>query len=188
MNIRQFTLSNTVDRETVYSVSKLLLAVLSLIFVLYLLTLLPGLDRLIPQTPVTFVALVGAIVTMAVVALLLYAAPKAATLTRMAIGGPQAVVEHLSSVVYWLVVLAAVLVAHRGFAGAVTPLLDGLTWVYDLVFLLFALPAVAVIAARLYASLDPSAELFADKITGADENGDEDSEVEVTNPDRRLDD
>lgn len=169
MNLDRLTISNTVNRETVRTVSKLLLTVVSLVIVLYILTLLPGTDRLIPATPISFIALIGAIVTVGVVVLLLYGAPRFATLTRMSLNGPEPLVENLASVVYWFVVLVAVLVAHRGLAGAVTPFLDGLTWVYDITFLLLALPAVIVISARLYISLDPGADLVADKLVGSED-------------------
>jgi len=164
-------ITSSVGRETVQSVAKILLAAASLIFVAYLLTLLPGVGRLVPQTPVTVAALLGAFVTVVLVALLLVAAPKLARLTRMSLSGPSTVVENLASLVYWLVVLTAVLVAHRGLAGASEPLLDGAAWLYDVVFLLAALPAVAIIAARLYATLDPAAELFADSVTDTRASG-----------------
>lgn len=160
--------TDAVDQRTVKSVTKILLAAASLVFVLYLLTLLPGIGRLVPQTPVTFAAIVGAIGTVVLVALFLSAAPKFASLTRMLLDGPMEVVEHLASVVYWLVVLVAVLVAHRGLAGLLVPLFGGLAWLYDVAFLLAALPAVAVVAARLYLALDPGADLLAERVAGDD--------------------
>lgn len=171
MNVDTSTITESVERGTVRSVAKLLLAIVSLTVVLYLGTLLPGVDRLVPQTPISFAAVITAIVTVALAGLLVLTAPKLASLTRMTLGGPKDVVENVASVVYWLVVLAAVLVAHRGLAGAVTPLFDGFVWLYDAVFLLAALPAVAFVAARLYASIDPGAEFVADRVAG-DEGGD----------------
>lgn len=159
-------LSGSVSRDTVRSVSKIALTVVSLVLVLYLLSVLPGFDRIVPWTPITFVALVGAVATIALVALLLYAAPKVASLARMSLQGPQQIVENLVSILYWLVVLSAVFVAHRGLAGAVVPFLGGLEWLYDVAFLLLALPITAFIAARLYLSLDPGADLLADKLVG----------------------
>ncbi|MFC7135157.1 MULTISPECIES: hypothetical protein [Salinibaculum] len=160
------TISDSLDRETVRSASKVLLAGVSLVFVLYLVTLVPGIDRLVPQTPVTFAALASAVVTVVLVTLLLSAAPKLASLARMGLDGPRVLVENVASVVYWLVVLAAVLVAHSGLAGLVTPVLDEAVWLYDVAFLLAALPAVAVVAARLYSTLDPGAELVAERVAG----------------------
>jgi len=173
MNIRKADIRESVSRESVRSVSKLLLVAAWLVFVLYLFTILPGVDRVIPQTPVTLAALVGAIATFALVGLLLYSAPKLATLVRMGLEGPREIVENVSSVAYWSVVLAAVLVAHRGFVGVVQPFLDGFMWIYDIAFLLLALPVVAFIGARLYASLDPSSELVADRVVGSETGADD---------------
>ncbi|MXR50054.1 hypothetical protein GRX03_00320 [Halovenus sp. WSH3] len=160
----------TVERETVRAVSKILLGAGSLVFVAYLLTLLPGVGRLVPRTPVTFAALIGSVVSLAVVALLLSVAPRLAALARMSLDGPADIVENAASLVYWLTVLAAVLIAHAGLSGTVRPLVGGVGWLYDLVFLLLALPAVAIVAARLYASLDPTAELLADRVAGRNES------------------
>ncbi|MDQ2051962.1 hypothetical protein RBH26_15905 [Natronolimnohabitans sp. A-GB9] len=155
----------SLDRDVVQSVSKLVLATLSLLFVLGLVTVLPGVDRLVPGTPITFVAIVSAIVTIVVVGLLLSLAPALATLVRSTLEGPESVVEDVAAVSQLFVVLVAVLVAHRGLAPAIVPILDGMTWIYDVVFLAFALPPLAILAARLYVSLDPISELLAEKVT-----------------------
>lgn len=181
MKVDRSSLSDAVDRETARSVSKLLLSAVALAFVLSLVTLLPGVDRFVPETPVTFAALVGAIATVVVVGVLLYLAPQLAALTRLALTGPQSVVENVASVVHWVTVLAAVLVAHSGFAGLVTPFLDGAVWLYDVAFLLLALPPLVFVAARLYVSVDPTAELFADRVAGGErENTAGDTETATT--------
>ena len=177
MNVDSRTLRKAIGRTEVRSASKLLLSAAALLFVLYLVTLLPGIDRLVPQTPVTFAAVVTAIATVAVVGLLLFAAPKLASLVRLSLDGPREVVENAASIVHWLVVLAAILVAHSGLAGIATPMFDGFEWVYDAMFLLVALPVLVVIVGRLYVGLDPGADLIADKIVGegngsADGSGD----------------
>ena len=75
----------------------------------------------------------------------------------------------------------AVLVAHRGLAGAITPFFDGVVWLYDAVFLLAALPVVVVIGARLYASLGPGSDRIADRIVDSDrDEGNEDTEGTTT--------
>lgn len=160
---------DTIGRETVRSTTKLVLAAAGLVFLAYLVGLLPGVDRLLPETPVTVVALIGAVITAVVVAVLISVAPKLATLTRLSLDWPDEVVETLASVVYWLVVLLAVLVAHSGFAGLVQPLFGGLGWLYDVAFLLVALPAVVIVAARLYAGLDPATELVTDRVVDSEE-------------------
>lgn len=161
--------TSSVDRDTVHTTAKILLGAVALLAFAYLLTLLPGVDRVIPQTPITVAALISAVVTLVVVALLLSAGPKLASLTRMSLDGPRELVENIASLVYWLVVLAAVLVAHAGLSGAVVPVFGDLVWLYDVLFLLAALPAIAAIAARLYAGLDPAAAVLTDRVTDPDE-------------------
>jgi len=182
MNLDRDTLRNAVGPETVESISKIVLGVSALAFVLALASLLPGLDLLVPQTPVTLAAVVGALATVAVVGLLLYLASGLAALTRLALDGPAEVVGHLASVVHWLVVLAAVLVAHAGLAPVARPLLAGVAWLYDVAFLLVALGPLVVIAARLSVVVDPLATLVAQEVTD-DGDAEERSETEMAAPD-----
>lgn len=180
MRLTRDGVRTAIGRRTVRSVSKLLLGAASLLFVLGLASLLPGLDRLLFGVPVTFAAVVWAVAALAVAGLLVYAATGLAALARLALDGPREVVESAAAVVYWTVVLAAILIAHRGLAPALTPLLDGLVWAYDLVFLLAALAPLAVIAARLSVCLDPAADAVAERIAGtpaaerSDASGDDD--------------
>lgn len=166
------TASKAFDRDTVRSASRIAIAALALVAVLSLFTLLPGLDRLVPLTPVTFVAVATAVVTVAVVALLVYAAPKFASITRMSLHRSDAaehvetVAENAGAMVYWLVVLVAVLVAHSGLAGAITPLLSGFAWAYDAVFLIVSLVPLVFLVARLTVTVDPLSEIVADRVAG----------------------
>jgi hypothetical protein len=173
------------DRDSVRSASRIAIAALALVGVLYLFTLLPGVDRLVPLTPVTFAAVASAVVTVAVVALLLFAAPKVASLTRAALHRTDAayhierIAENGGAMAYWLVVLAAVLVAHRGFAGAVVPLLDGFAWAYDAAFLVASFVPLVFVVARLTVTVDPLSELVADRVSGSEPAG----EVDDADPD-----
>lgn len=164
-NTNRPEIRDAVDESTLRSSIRLLLAAVGLLFLLFLVSLLPGLDRLVPQTPVSFAALVGAVVTLAVVGLLVFLAPMLASLVRVTLGGPKELVEHLASVVLYLVLLVAVLVAHQGLGAAVTPFLGGATWGYDIAFLLLSLPPLVVVAVRLYAALDPATDLLTRKVT-----------------------
>jgi hypothetical protein len=163
MNVETDRLRTGFDRERVRRATKIVLSVGALVLVLALASLLPGLDLLVPETGVTLAALVGALATLAVVGLLWYLASAFATLTRTALDGPREVVENLASVVYWLVVLVAVLVAHAGFAPVVTELI-GVEWAYNVAFLVLALGPLAVVAARLYVTLDPAADAIAESV------------------------
>ncbi|WP_246084353.1 hypothetical protein [Salinadaptatus halalkaliphilus] len=156
----------SVDHETVRRVGKFLLACLGLVVLSSLVSLLPGIDRLVPGTPISFVAVVSAVVTLAIVGLLVYLAPALAKLVRSVLEGPEQVVDDIAAIVQLVVVFVAVLVAHQGLAPAIGPLLGGLGWVYDLVFLAIALPPLGILAARMYVSLDPMAELLANRVAG----------------------
>ncbi|WP_254766765.1 hypothetical protein [Salinilacihabitans rarus] len=153
--------------------SKLVLAAFSTVFVLYLLALLPGIDRLLPETRVSVAALASAVATFAVVALLWYLASGLAALVRTLLA-PRDLAANVASIVHWVVVLVAVLVAHRGLAPAVVPLLGEAAWAYDVAFLLVALAPLSFVAAVLYVTLDPAADLIAGRVAGeqsAEANG-----------------
>lgn len=185
MTETESTATDAFDRDTVRSASRVAIAALALVGVLYLFTLLPGVDRLVPLTPVTFAAVASAVVTAAVVALLLFAAPKVASLTRAALHRTDAaahverVVENAGAMAYWLVVLAAVLVAHRGFAGTVVPLIGGFAWAYDAAFLIAAFVPLVFVVARLTVTVDPLSELVADRVTGAESTGDSGTDADA---------
>ena len=78
--------------------------------------------------------------------------------------------------------LAAVIVAHWGLAPAVTSLIP--TWVYDVGFLVLSLPPLAFVAARLYHTLDPAADLVTDRVVGTSEKDDESTRGESSEPAR----
>lgn len=173
MNAERIQLSETVDRRTVRTVSKLLLNAGASVFVLGLVSVVPGVGRLASQTPVTFQAVVAAVAAAVAAGVLVYLAPLFASLTRNALQGPTQVVDDVASVVHWVAVFAAVVVAHAGFAGVAAQLVADALWLYDLAFLLLALPVVAVVATRLYVTLGPGADVLADRFVGTEqrENG-----------------
>ncbi|MYL67118.1 hypothetical protein [Halorubrum distributum] len=182
MSSNDSAIGTALDRDTVRSTSKLLIGALAVVGVLAVVTLLPGVDRLVPFAPVTFAAVATAVVALAVAGILLYAAPKFALLTRLALGEadaegdarPDRIVENAGGVVHWLVVFGAVLVAYRGVAGVAVPVLNGAAWAYDAAFLFVALVPVVFLVARLTVTVDPLAELVADRVAGEDGTADND--------------
>ncbi|WP_233559437.1 MULTISPECIES: hypothetical protein [unclassified Halorubrum] len=174
MSSNDSAIGTALDRDTVRSTSRLLIGALAIVGVLAVVTLLPGVDRLVPFAPVTFAAVATGAVSLAVAGILLYAAPKFALLTRLALGEPESegdarsdrIVENAGGVVHWLVVFGAVLVAYRGLAGVAVPVLDGAAWAYDAAFLFVALVPVVFLVARLTVTVDPLAELVADRVAG----------------------
>ena len=175
------TESTPFEPRTVRQVTKLLLGAASILLLLFLASLLPGASWLVPGTPITIAALISAVATVAVVGLLIMLAPALATLTQSAVGDDVEVATKAGTVVRIGTVLVAVLVAHRGFDPAVTPLLGDLAWLYDVVFLLLALPLLVGLAIVLYTSLEPTADLFTSRVLGGDtEPTDAGSESERT--------
>lgn len=153
-------------RTAARSLAKLTLAACSLVLLAFLVSLLPGIDRLVPGTPVSVLAVVGAIASTLVAAILLYAAQRLAAITRLVLDGPRELIEDVAAIVHWLVVLAAILVAHAGWAALAEPVLDGFAWAYDVAFLLLSVPILVVLAVRLYVALDPAADVVADSVAG----------------------
>jgi hypothetical protein len=191
MSSNDAAVGTALDRDTVRSASKLLIGALAVVGVLAVVTLLPGVDRLVPFAPVTFAAVATGVVSLAVAGILLYAAPKFALLTRLALGASDAdgdapadrVVENAGGVVHWLVVFGAVLVAYRGLGGVAVPVLNDAAWAYDAAFLFVALVPVVFLVARLTVAVDPLAELVADRVAGeepADESGEAGEADEAT--------
>lgn len=168
--------------EEIKSTSKLFLSAIALAFVVYLITLLPGTEQLVPLTPVPFAAILTAIVTFTIVGALVMAASSIASVVQSIIDSPQAVSENVASVAYWLVILTAIGLAHRGLSGIVLPYLEGLYWTYDAAFLLLSIPALIAVAVRLFAAIDPSAELIARSVVGEpDRTGREQSQTTAQN-------
>ncbi|MEZ3164033.1 hypothetical protein ABNG03_07790 [Halorubrum sp. RMP-47] len=180
MSSNDSAIGSALDRDTVRSASKLLIGALAVVGVLSVVTLLPGIDRLVPFAPVTFAAVATGVVALAVAGILLYAAPKFAQLTRLALDGsdaegdarPDRIAENAGGMAYWLVVFGAVLVAYRGLAGAAIPLLNDAAWAYDAAFLFVALVPVVFLVARLTVTVDPLAELVADRVAGEESEAD----------------
>lgn len=162
------------DRKTLRSGVKLALLAAWVVLVVSLLSWIPGIDRVVPHTPVTIAAVIGAIASMVIVGVLLVLAPTTATLVGSVISGPERIVGGLAAAAYWFVLLVAVLVAHTGLTALFEPFLGGAEWLYDTVFLLLALPPVIFIGVRLYTVVDPGAEMVTTALVG-DEATDESS-------------
>ncbi|MFW6153563.1 MAG: hypothetical protein ACOC42_04305 [Halobacteriota archaeon] len=169
MHIDKDAIRTGAGRETIQTVSKVVLAIASILFVAYLATFIPGLEHVVPATGIGAHAVIGALVTVLLVALLIYLASGFARLVQLTLEGPPMVVTHVASIVRWTILLAAVVVAHRGLSPLFSAILGGTTVVVDLFFLLLAVPVVLVIALRLYLSLDPATRYIADAVAGPQE-------------------
>jgi len=166
----------TIDQRTVHHVMKLALATLAVLVVLAFASMLPGGSWLVPGTSVSVVAVISAVATLAVVGLLLVLAPALATLTRSAVTDDPTVASKAGTVVRIATVLIAVLIAHRGLEAAVTPLLGGIAWLYDVAFLLLSVPLLLALAIVLYTSLEPTADLWTTSLVGTDDSAMDDGQ------------
>lgn len=194
MSSNDSAIGTALNRDAVRSASRLLIGALAVVGVLAVVTLLPGIDRLVPFAPVTFAAVATGVVALAVAGTLLYAAPKFALLTRLALDGraadagsdarPSQIAENAGGMAYWLVVFGAVLVAYRGLAGVAVPLLNDAAWAYDAVFLFAALVPVVFLVARLTVTVDPLADAVADRVAGDEADGGSDAPESTATADR----
>ena len=162
---------DAVDPAAARPVAYQALVLATMLVVLGLATFLPGTGRTLPGTEVTIYELVVATGTVAVVLWLARAAPAVAALVEAAIEGPEPVVADLGRAASALVVFLAVLVAYRGLAGLVVPVLaaERVGWSYDLAFLALGLVPLAVIANRLRRNLDVVADQVAAGLAGREE-------------------
>lgn len=170
--------TDALDERTLKPVVKLVLTAGALLFVWALVSNLPGIDAVVPQTAVTFGAVLGALLTLGIVAVLTVVALKVEPLVVQALTGPRDVVGDAASIAKHVVLFVAVITAHSGFAPLVVPPLAfvGLAWTYDMLFLVVALVPTAVIAIRMANNVDEVASLVSDRLTSADDERDDDSD------------
>lgn len=176
--------TDAVDERTLKPVVKLLLVVGALFLMWALISNLPGIDAIIPETAVTYGAVLGAAVTLGIVAVLTYVALRLEPLVVQAFAGPSEVVSDVASIAKHVVLFVAVIAAHSGLAPLVIPVLEpvDLAWTYDMLFLLLALIPTAVIAVRMYGNIDEVASLITGRMTtsGSEERSDDSSEPRST--------
>lgn len=165
--------ADAIEERTLRPVVTLLLAAGVLFLLWGLVSLLPGIGLLIPTTAVSIGTALGAVLTLGLVAALGYIAFRVGPLVSQALSGPEDVVSDLASLPKHLVLFAAVLVAHRGFAPLIRPALDTaeLGWTYDLVFLGLALVPTAVVVIRMLGNIGEVAALITDRLTSGPTTG-----------------
>lgn len=144
-------------------------------------TVLPGAGRELPGTDLAIGALFAAAVSMAVVAAIVLATSSVGALVRAALCGPSDVVRDFAAAARYVLVFVAILVAYRGLAPVVVPLLTpDAVWVYDVAFLGFSLFPVLAIARRLYRNADVIATDLAEAVAGPSGGPPEDAEPDRT--------
>ena len=161
------------DEDRLQTVVKLLLLATGLLALWWMVTSLPGLDELVSFRGVGLGELLGAVVTLAIVGVLVFVASGVETLLRQLLGGPRKLVEDLAAAAKNVVQFVAVLTAYDGLAGVVMPTLEtaDLGWTYHLLFLALALVPLVALTLALYGNVDEIASLLTDRLT-ADRDGD----------------
>ena len=151
---RELTTTDRLDPAAVSPVVHEVVVILGMIGFVALGTILPGADRELLDTGVAVADVVLGIGTLGIVASMLYAAPKLHALVTNALRGPAAVVDDAASIVQYVAVFLAIVIAHAGFAPVVARMIDP-NWVYDLAFLSFALIPLGAITYRFHRAIDP---------------------------------
>jgi hypothetical protein len=129
--------------------------------------LLPAVGQEFPGTGIAIADIVVAAGTVGIVGTLIWAGPAIRSAVVASLTGPPQVLEDAASIARNLVVFAAVLIAHWGLGPVLRPVLQ-VPWAYDMGFLLIAIVPLAVIAYRLYTSLDPIVAFVTDGLVNGD--------------------
>lgn len=162
----------------VQSLVRLVLGVVGLFVLLFLLTLVPPLEQEIPQTPVTYEAVITAAVTVVIFGLFVVIADELGDVVEARLAGPDGLVSDVGSLVQYLVVFLAFLVMYEPLFNATVPFLarNNTPWVYDLVFVAVAFLLLGVTAFYAYRTIGPVAELVARRapLEGEATDGDDD--------------
>jgi hypothetical protein len=167
--IRTLSFVPEVRETTVRRLVSVLVGLTGLLFVLGLVAMLPAVNRLLSALAIPPVKLLVALATLLVVAALVILAPIVQVLVEQSLDGPDDVVENAAASAMYLVGFAAVVIAYRGFAGAVTPLFNafGIGGVYHLAFLATGLLVLTMLVRRLYRCWEPVTDLLTSYVTDA---------------------
>ena len=162
------------EERTVRRLAAVVVGLAGLLALLGLAALLPAADRILAAITPRPVALLVAVATVLVVAALLVAAPAVRVLVTGGLGGPEPLVEDAAAAAEYLVGFVVVVLAYRGLAGVVVPVLAAfdLDGVYHLAFLVAGVVTLGALARRLYGCWGPVTTLVAAYVTSAfDNNG-----------------
>lgn len=130
----------------------ILAGILALAFVL------PAIETVLPGPDAWLIVISWAAFSFAVTAVLLAIAPGVSRFAMLRVDGSAQFTADVGSMAYWGTVLTALLVLHRGMSPLVEWLLDGWVIVYDVTFLVVALPPFLIVALRSMLCLGPLTE------------------------------
>ncbi len=160
------------DPAFVKSLMRLLAGVWFVVVFVGLALLLPGAEQLVEPIPLTLGTVLMTIGTLVFVGVLIQMAPFVASVTERTLNNPD-LAGSAGDIARNVVLFLAVIVAHRGLAPALGPLLDvvGIGGVYDIAFLILGILPLLNVAYHLYVAVDPLAALLTQSLTGVEPSG-----------------
>ena len=156
------------DTATLEPVVRLALSVLGTAALIGLGLLLPGTDWIVVEPGVSVGDLIVTTGATAIVAGLLAGGPRVRNFLSARLDGPADVVASLAAIGATLVDFVAVLVAHRGLAPTLRPLLDP-GWLYDALFAAVAVGLLVVMASRFWRAREPLVASLTEWVAGPEE-------------------
>lgn len=165
MHIDRTAVRSSLGRDRIETISKLLLAIVGLLFIGALVRAVPGTAHVVPMTDVAAGTILRAVATLVIVGLLVYLSSAIGQLLSTILVGPPILVESTASIARWSILLAAIVVGHAGLVP-IASVLGSFAWLLDIVALVLAIPVLLVIALQVYVALDPAARYLADSVTG----------------------
>lgn len=144
------------------SVVRLIVSLVVLGVINAIISSLPGIGTFIPNWPISIAAIVSVVIGIIMIGIVLRFGKDFAEATKTAIPSYPEMVVIISN----LILIGVIWIAYTSFDSAIIPFMSGLTVVYPLVFLAFAiLPGVRAMTA-LVNSIDKWSDLIQGKLAG----------------------
>lgn len=161
------TQKEDIVEELTRPVVKLLVALVGLFVLRFIVRRLPGIDTVIPETWLTVGALANAVLTLAMVAVLVNFGREIEPRLNSVLEGPPDIVGDIAESVKYVVFIFAIVLAYGGLWGVIVPLLLPDEWIYDLGFLLLALAPTAIVAVRIVNNIDEITDVLTQQVKSA---------------------
>lgn len=148
--------------EFTHPTIKLIVWLLFLFVARFILTRLPGLETLVPTQPITFAAVVGAAITLFIVAIVVNFGREIEPRINRTLTAPGNLTADLASATKYLTFFIATIIAYSGLKRLIIPYLlpePGIV-AYNLGFLLIATVPALLFIQRLYTNLDDVTDLL----------------------------
>ena len=151
----------------VRSLAWLVFVAAALLFLLGLSRVVPGAEHALPAIEMTVGDLSAAIVSIALVLLLISVATRVRLIIRREWSERTEIAIPVAGIAHWTIIYGAVIIAYEGLHGAVysltveTPLL----WIYDAGFFMLGVIILLLIAYQMVRVLDPLAQLCSNRFS-----------------------